>query len=154
MVHIGADFFRIVPSQLPINPRLGNQGPIRVGTALRRRVTRMVLFRRPQVCARRMFSVNRRTRDWPVDCQRQSMQGFTRLIPGAPCVFGTAALVENYRLIAVQQHSVFIMPADGAGKHNFFQVAAFLNQVIQRVAVGDPDHVLLDDGAVVETSVT
>ncbi len=42
------------------------------------------------------------------------------------------------------------MPTDGAGKHDLLQVAALLQQVVERVAVGDANHVLLDDGAVIE----
>jgi hypothetical protein len=42
------------------------------------------------------------------------------------------------------------VPADGAGEYDFLEVAAFADEVFDRVAVGDADHVLLDDGAVVE----
>jgi len=42
------------------------------------------------------------------------------------------------------------MPTNGAGEHNLLQVAALLEQVVQGVAVGNADYVLLDDGAVVE----
>ena len=42
------------------------------------------------------------------------------------------------------------MPADGAREHDFFDVAALLDQIVDGVAVVDADDVLLDDGAVVE----
>ncbi len=42
------------------------------------------------------------------------------------------------------------MPADGAGKHDFLEVAAFADKVFDGIAVGDAHDILLDDGAVVE----
>ncbi len=42
------------------------------------------------------------------------------------------------------------MPADGAGENDFFEVAAFTDEVFDSIAVGDADHVLFDDGTVVE----
>ena len=42
------------------------------------------------------------------------------------------------------------MPADGARQDDFFDVAALLNQIVDRVAVVDADHILFDDGAIVE----
>ena len=42
------------------------------------------------------------------------------------------------------------MPADAAGEHDFLEVTAFLQQIVERVAVRDADHILLDDGTVVE----
>jgi len=35
---------------------------------------------------------------------------------------------------------------DGPRQHYFFKVAAFLDQVFERVSMGNPRHVLLDDG--------
>src|SRR5258708_39141084 len=60
------------------------------------------------------------------------------------------ALLENYGLVAVEKNAVLDVPADGAGENNFFKVAAFADEIFNRVAVGDADHVLLDDGAVGE----
>src|SRR5580704_3539964 len=59
-------------------------------------------------------------------------------------------LMENNRLISVKQNAIFDVPAHRAGEYDFFQVAAFVQQVVQRIAVGNADDVLLDDGAVVE----
>ena len=59
-------------------------------------------------------------------------------------------LLEHHRLVPIQQHAVFDVPADGAGEHNFFKIAAFLNEIIHRVAVGDARNVLLDNRAIVE----
>ena len=59
-------------------------------------------------------------------------------------------LVENDSLVSIEQNAIFDMPAHGAGEYNFLQIAALLQQVIQGVAVGDANYVLLDDRAVVE----
>ena len=45
---------------------------------------------------------------------------------------------------------MFQVPSDGARKNDFFEVAAFLHEVLEGIAVGDSDNVLLDDGAVVQ----
>src|SRR5437868_7176478 len=42
------------------------------------------------------------------------------------------------------------MPANGAGEHNFLQVAALLNHVLDSVAMGNAGYVLLDDRSFVE----
>ncbi len=65
------------------------------------------------------------------------------LKPGKACL-------ENHGLIAIKKDAVFHVPANGAGKDDLFKVAAFSNQIIDGVAVRDADHVLLDDGTVVE----
>ena len=58
--------------------------------------------------------------------------------------------LENHCLVAVDQDAVFYMQADGAREHDLFQIAALADQVIDGVAMGDADYILLDDGAVVE----
>ena len=60
------------------------------------------------------------------------------------------AWLEDYGLVAVKKNAVLDVPADRAGENNFFQVATFADEIFNRVAVGDADDVLLDDGAVVE----
>jgi hypothetical protein len=57
---------------------------------------------------------------------------------------------ENYCLIAVYKYAVLHMPADGTREDNFFEIAAFADEVFDSVAVGDADDVLLDDGPVIE----
>src|SRR5271157_822848 len=57
---------------------------------------------------------------------------------------------EHHGLVAVDEHSVFDVPGDGAGKYDLLQIAPLADQVFHLVAVGNPDHILLDDGAVVE----
>ena len=42
------------------------------------------------------------------------------------------------------------MPAHGSRQHYLLQIAAFLEQVIEGIAVGNSNHILLDDGAIVE----
>ena len=42
------------------------------------------------------------------------------------------------------------MPADGARKNDFLEVAAFADEVFDSVAVGDANYILFDDGTVVE----
>src|SRR6516225_9850755 len=59
--------------------------------------------------------------------------------------------VENHGFpVPIEQDTVVNVPADCAGKHDFFEVAALLEEVFHRIAVRDADHVLLDDGAIVE----
>src|SRR4029077_12710169 len=57
---------------------------------------------------------------------------------------------ENDSFIAVHEDSAFDMQADGAGEDNFFQIATLANEILDLIAVGDADNVLLNDGAVVE----
>src|SRR5437899_4795429 len=57
---------------------------------------------------------------------------------------------EHDRLLAVQQNAVFDMPAHGPREHHLFQVTPFADEVVDGVAMGYSDHVLLDDGAIVE----
>ena len=57
---------------------------------------------------------------------------------------------ENHGLIAIEKDSVFDVPADGAGENYLLQVAAFADEIFDRVAVGDADDILLDDGTVVK----
>ncbi len=45
---------------------------------------------------------------------------------------------------------MFQVPSDGARKNDFFEIAAFLHEVLEGIAVGDSDNVLLDNGAVVQ----
>ncbi len=42
------------------------------------------------------------------------------------------------------------MPAHGARENHFFNIATFLDEIVDGVAVVDADNVLLDDGAIVE----
>jgi hypothetical protein len=58
--------------------------------------------------------------------------------------------LENHRFIAVEKNAVFDVPADGAGEHDFLEVASLADEVFDCVAVGDADYVLFDDGTVVE----
>jgi len=52
--------------------------------------------------------------------------------------------------VAVEQDAVVDVPSDGPGEDDFFEVASLLDEVFDRIPVGDADDVLLDDGAVVE----
>ena len=57
---------------------------------------------------------------------------------------------EDHGLIAVKKDAVFHVPADGARKDDFFEIAAFADEVFDGIAVRHADNVLLDDGAVVQ----
>lgn len=57
---------------------------------------------------------------------------------------------ENYGLIPVKKNTAFDVPADGAGKDDLFKIAAFADEIFDGVAVRYADHVLLDDGTVIE----
>jgi len=63
---------------------------------------------------------------------------------------GNRTLLEDDRLVAVKEDAVFYVPADGAGEHDFFDIATLLDQIIDRVSVMNADDVLLDNGAIVE----
>ena len=44
-------------------------------------------------------------------------------------------LVEHYGFLSIQQDAVFKVPAYGAREHDLFEVAAFLNQIFDRIAM-------------------
>src|SRR5690348_15306520 len=45
---------------------------------------------------------------------------------------------------------MFQVPPYGSGEHNAFEVAAFANQVVHRIAVRNSHDVLFNDGPVIE----
>ena len=57
---------------------------------------------------------------------------------------------EDDGVLAVAQDTVLAVPADGAGQHGPLDVGAATLQVGHGVGVGGPDHVLLDDRAIVQ----
>ena len=57
---------------------------------------------------------------------------------------------EDHGLVAIKKHAIFNVPADGAGEHDFFKVAAFADEIFNSIAMRDADYVLFDDGTVVE----
>jgi len=59
-------------------------------------------------------------------------------------------LLKHYRLVPIQQNPILNVPADCAGEHHFFDVAAFFDELFDGVAVRDADYVLLDDRAIIE----
>src|SRR6267142_6929167 len=59
-------------------------------------------------------------------------------------------LLKYHSLIAVEQNPVFDMPANRARKHHFFDVAAFFDELFNSVPVRDSDHILFNDGPIVE----
>jgi hypothetical protein len=59
-------------------------------------------------------------------------------------------LLEYDGLVSVQENAVFDVPANGARENYFFYIPAFLDEIVDGIAVVDTDHVLLNDGAIVE----
>ena len=59
-------------------------------------------------------------------------------------------LLKDNRFISVEQNAIFYVPANGSREHHFFDVTSFLDEVVNGVAMVDADHILLDDGAVVQ----
>jgi hypothetical protein len=57
---------------------------------------------------------------------------------------------EYNRLIAVDEDPVFEMPSHSSGEDYFLEITALSNQVFHSVAMGNSDHILFDDWAVVE----
>ena len=75
--------------------------------------------------------------------------------PRATCFFCLEAhsselILENYRLISIHEHSILDMRPHSAREDNFFEVSPLADEVLDSVAVGDADYVLLNDRAVVE----
>jgi hypothetical protein len=52
-------------------------------------------------------------------------------------------------LVAVNQHAVFNVRAHRTGENNLLQVAAFANEIFDRIAMRDANHILFDDRAIV-----
>lgn len=59
-------------------------------------------------------------------------------------------LIKDHSLIAIQEDAMLEVPTYRSRQHDFFEVAPFLNQVAQRIAVRDSDDILFDDGTVIE----
>src|ERR1700685_973893 len=63
---------------------------------------------------------------------------------------GKRRVLEDHSLVSVNQNAIFDVPAHCAGEHDFFEVAAFADEIFDCFAMRYTDYVLLDDGAVVE----
>ncbi len=50
----------------------------------------------------------------------------------------------------MHKDAVLEMEPDGTRQHQPLQVAPFADQIVQRILVGDPDDVLLDDGTFIQ----
>src|ERR1700683_2131461 len=57
---------------------------------------------------------------------------------------------ENNRFIPVNQHAVLDMPSYSPREHNLFEILTFADEIFDRVAMRDADHVLLNDRTIVE----
>jgi hypothetical protein len=47
----------------------------------------------------------------------------------------TRILIEHDRLIPIKEHPIFEVPPNRPRENNFFQVAPFLNQILNGIAV-------------------
>ena len=65
---------------------------------------------------------------------------------GAPCSLSG----EDDGFVVVGEDFALDVPTHGAGKDDFFEVAALTDEVLDSLLVGDADDVLLDDGAFVQ----
>src|SRR6202050_1471604 len=63
---------------------------------------------------------------------------------------GKRRVLEDHSLVSVNQDAIFYLPAHCAGEHDFFEVSAFSDQVVDRIAMRYADYILLDDRAIVE----
>ena len=63
---------------------------------------------------------------------------------------GQRRLIEDHGLVPVKENPVLDVPAHGAGEDDFFQVPAFLQEIVERIAMRDAYYVLLNDGTVVQ----
>ena len=59
--------------------------------------------------------------------------------------FFSILLVEYDRFPAIHEHAMFDMPPHGAGQHDFLQIPALADEILDRIPVTDPDHILFDD---------
>jgi hypothetical protein len=57
---------------------------------------------------------------------------------------------EHHRLIPIKQNPILHVQPHSAREHDLLQVTAFADEVFDSVAMRNADHVLLDDGTVVE----
>jgi hypothetical protein len=63
---------------------------------------------------------------------------------------GGCRLLKNDGLFSIDQDPVFCMVIDRFGKYNALQVATPANQVFHTVAMGNPDNVLFNNGALIQ----
>jgi hypothetical protein len=61
-----------------------------------------------------------------------------------------ASVHKHHGLATIEDHAVFQMMAHRARQHAAFDVAAFANQILGRVAMADALDILVDDRALVE----
>jgi hypothetical protein len=59
-------------------------------------------------------------------------------------------LLKDYGLVPIQEDAVFHVPTNGARQNNFFNVPAFLDEIVDGVAMVDAGDILVDDGTIVE----
>ena len=85
-------------------------------------------------------------------CDARS-KGYQNRAVGEKCA-PRILLVKHNGLIPVQEHAVFEVPADRAREYNFLEVASFLDQVLNRIPMGDANHVPSMMGPSSRTSVT
>src|SRR5947207_9645870 len=64
--------------------------------------------------------------------------------------FGGPFSIEHDCLIPIKQHAVLYVPAHRPRQHYLFQIAAFLQQVVKRVARGEKNDDLLNDELIIE----
>src|SRR6266700_3095188 len=57
---------------------------------------------------------------------------------------------EDDGLVAIKQHAVLDVPPHRAREHNLLQIAPLADEILNRIAMRHPHHVLLDDGPIVE----
>src|SRR4051812_15445917 len=75
----------------------------------------------------------------------------SRLFSGRTCPSGASTNCSEYdRLVAIKQNSAFHMPAYGPRQHYFFEVTALSDEILHRIAMRHPHHILFNDGPIIE----
>ena len=58
--------------------------------------------------------------------------------------------IEDNRLVSVEENAVCQVPPHSARQNDALEIAAFLDQVLQLIAVGYPNDILLDDRPLIQ----
>lgn len=85
--------------------------------------------------------MNSRTRYWHCESNRSS---------AIPLELLRFFSVEYDCLIPVNEHPILNVPPHGPGQHDFLEIATFAYEILDAVAMGAANNVLLDDGALIE----
>src|SRR5690606_30157923 len=70
----------------------------------------------------------------------------------SPLNFFPHPSIEHDRLVPVNQHAAFQVPAHRLGEHQLFEVAAFAHEVVHAVTMRHARDILVNDRAFIEVA--